>query len=99
MVKIFLDDMRPCPNGFILAKNYKECITLLKNNKVDVISLDHDLGGNKSGYDVVKYMVEYDIYPSTIILHSANPVGVQNMEQLLKRYVPSHVTVIRNIWR
>ena len=91
-INVFLDDLRPCPEGFILARDVKECIKLLENNEVKVLSLDHDLGYNlKTGYDLVKYMVEKDLYPEVIYLHTANPVGRQNMYQLLERYKPDCV--------
>ncbi len=91
MIRIFLDDCRPCPDGYILAKNYIEMIKLLEENKgqIEGISLDHDLGEDKSGYDVCKWMVENDNYPEKFItIHSSNPIGVKNMMQLLDRYAP-----------
>ena len=93
MIKVFLDDLRKPFKGFILVKNYKECIELLKNKKVEAISLDHDLGANKSGYDVALYMVQESIYPKKIYIHSANPVGAQNIYQLLNRYCPTDVKI------
>lgn len=45
-----------------------------------------------TGYDVCKWMVENDVWPKkAITLHSANPVGRQNMRQLLERYKPEGV--------
>lgn len=99
-MKIFLDDIRLCPRGFTLAINYDECIKLLSNNHVEVISLDHDLGEQYTGYDVVKFMVENEIYPSIIYLHSSNPVGVKNMYELLDRYAPRNVDIQKiDYWR
>lgn len=92
-INIFLDDLRKPYNGFTLAKNYEECIELLNNYKVDIISLDHDLGEGKSGYDIAKYMVENNIYPKEIYIHSANPVGVQNIFQLLSHYAPQGIKI------
>lgn len=98
-MNIFLDDMRTCPKGFVLAINYDECIKLLNNN-IDIISLDHDLGEDKTGYDVAKFMVENGIYPNVIYLHSANPIGVKNMYELLDHYAPRNVDIqIIDYWR
>ncbi len=91
MINIFLDDLRKCPNGFILARNYQECINLLTQNQVSILSLDHDLGSEyePTGYDVCKYIIEHDLFPKSVYLHTSNPVGRMNMYQLLERYKPA----------
>ena len=55
---------------------------------VEVISLDHDLGEEKTGYDVVKFMAEENIWPSVVKVHSMNPVGRDNMLSVINRYKP-----------
>ena len=93
-IHVYLDDLRPCPKGFVLAKNMEECVELLTSCEVDILSLDHDLGWDEpTGYDVAKYIVEHRLYPKVIYLHSANPVGRMNMYQLLYRYKPDHVKI------
>jgi len=98
MINIFLDDLRPNPIGFILAKSDLVCRKWLLLNKsfVNILSLDHDLGEDETGYDFVKWLVETgmsdpSIYPKEIYLHTANPVGRHNMFQLLERYKPDEV--------
>ena len=93
LIKIFLDDLRQPFKGFQLVKSYNECVKLLDVRNVEVISLDHDLGSKKTGYDVAMYMVKNDNYPKQIYIHSANPVGAQNIYQLIKRYCPDHIEV------
>ncbi len=81
-VHIYLDDLRPCPPGFLLAKTANQCLRLLRKHKgkIKILSLDHDLGDKeKDGYWLVKRMVEEGLYAKDIFLHSANPVGRQNM--------------------
>jgi hypothetical protein len=47
------------PDGFdIHIKTADEAITLLQTGKATLISLDHDLGQEKTGYDVAKWMEE-----------------------------------------
>lgn len=63
MINVFLDDLRPAPKGFILAKTVEEAIELVGNNAVNRLSLDHDLGGldgsdTKTGYDFCKWLTE-----------------------------------------
>lgn len=81
-MKIFLDDIRTCPEGWTLAKTAHEAIQLLAANKVEQISLDHDLGEdcNGNGNDVLVWIEEkvfldpsYD--PPAMKVHSANPVA------------------------
>lgn len=99
-MKLFLDDTRNAPKDFILVKSYEELINILKETnakEILEISLDHDLGTIKTGYDVCKWMVENDYWIEKISLHSANIVGVMNMFQLLNRYAPAFVSIERVI--
>jgi hypothetical protein len=89
--KIWLDDVRPAPKGYFHAWNYDSAICLIEyfsrfGNGIELISFDHDLGERKSGYDVAKYIVENDIKINRYKVHSANPVGRFNIEQLLDHY-------------
>jgi len=86
-MKIWLDDVRPAPDGWEWYQ-YPEVLVLELStiwNDIDAMSLDHDLGeGHLTGYDVVKHIeemvkVEGYVLEFPITVHSANPVGVQNM--------------------
>jgi len=61
-----------------------------------LIFLDHDLGGrqyvssddNNTGYEFLRYILGYHDFSQTDwIIHSHNPVGAQNMEVFLAKYV------------
>lgn len=88
-INVYLDDLRLCPEGFKIARTYEDAIDLIKNNKVGILSLDHDLGedkdGNllKSGYDLVKYICEYGCDIEKIYIHTDNVVGRENMYKTL----------------
>lgn len=71
-----------------VARTYNEAIELIDAFRAsyDLISLDHDLGEEKTGYDIAKYIVENQIEIPPIAIHSANPVGRFNIEQLLTHY-------------
>jgi hypothetical protein len=43
-MKVFLDDKRTCPEGFVLAQTATAAIKLLSSREVTHISLDFDLG-------------------------------------------------------
>jgi hypothetical protein len=89
-LKVWLDDVRSMPNDFDLhVKTADEAIKKLKTNQVSIISLDHDLGeeDSKTGYDVAKFIeksaFEGSLDPLEIRIHSANPVGVNNMKMCI----------------
>ena len=92
-MNLYLDDLRDCPEGFALARNIEECISLLKTNHVHILSLDHDLGmdagGNllPTGYDLVKWICEfheeYQLSIERVHLHTDNNVGRDNMYHTL----------------
>lgn len=99
-MKIFLDDVRQEPLGWVRTYTAQETIQLLKNphNNIDEISLDHDLGDDEqygTGMTVVKWIEEEtfsnsDFIPPVIRIHSANPVGIKNMKdgiESIKRMV------------
>ena len=59
-MKVFLDDERPTPDGWVRAFTAPEAIELLKTGKVTHLSLDHDLGPQEAGtgYDVCLWVEE-----------------------------------------
>ena len=44
MIKLWLDDERPCPEGFTHARTAVEAIRLMAEHDVEEADLDHDLG-------------------------------------------------------
>lgn len=74
---------------FCRGKNVQEAIYLLENHKVNILSLDHDLGENlhgdqlPTGYDLVKYICDKGLRANKIYIHTDNPVGRENMYQTL----------------
>ena len=90
-VKIWVDDIRIPPLDCTWCKTYKQAIFTLDalvacNEEIDLICLDHDLGEDKSGYDVAKHIVEYQIPIKEFYIQSKNPVGQFNIRQLLTHY-------------
>ncbi len=88
-LKIYLDDIRIEPENFdIRVETGEELIRILKTEKVDFLSLDHDLGEGMTGYDVALFIEEaaYNDSLSRIewAIHSANPVGRWNIMLAMK---------------
>ncbi|MBN8215731.1 MAG: hypothetical protein J0L75_03775 [Spirochaetes bacterium] len=99
-MKIWLDDEREAPPGWLLAKAPHEVIGCLRTYKVEIISLDHDLGEVTSGtgYDVIvwieKEVVTNGYIPPEIRIHTTNPVARLRMEagvRFIKNYVENHL--------
>lgn len=88
-INLYVDDLRKCPESFIIARNYESAIKYLNEYKIDILSLDHDLGednkGNLllTGYDIVKYICENNIEVKKIYIHTDNAVGRENMYETL----------------
>ena len=74
----------------ITLKDYASTIKFLQDAHAAgdeiVIDLDHDLGEEKSGYDIAKFIVETSYPILGFHIHSMNPVGVFNMKHLLTHY-------------
>lgn len=74
----------------VWAQSYQEAIDFLENEWPDAICLDHDLGEEKSGYDIAKYIVDDCINKGKKLplfaSQSANPVGRENILKLLQNY-------------
>jgi hypothetical protein len=95
-VKIWVDDIRPVPEGYEGTKSVNETKALIEQiesagGSIDLIDLDHDLGDYAAyGGDAIKildYLVEREtFYP--IAIHTANPVGRANMERMIRRFWP-----------
>ena len=89
-MKVYLDDERETPSGWIRVYWPDEAIELLKSGKVAEISLDHDLGDDErgTGYDVVLWIEEAVIsrgfVPPIIKVHSANSSARIKMELGIK---------------
>ena len=93
-IKIYLDDKREAPYGWIQCRWPNEVIEFIKKGNVEIISLDHDLGGvvddNKheiTGMDVLNWLeqsINEDIkfMPPTIIIHTQNAAKFSEMKKL-----------------
>lgn len=92
--KIWVDDLREVPAGYLWAKSVNEAIALIERieqceGEIDCLDLDHDLGDfARFGGDAIKlldYLCEREtFYP--IKIHTANPVGRANMERMIERF-------------
>jgi len=92
---LYLDDLRPTPEGFERVYDYEEFTEYISQNGMpDFISFDHDLGLGKTGFDCAKWLVEYcldnQVSLPEFTVHSQNPVGKENIEKLLANFIKAH---------
>lgn len=88
-MKLYVDDIRIAPEGWVQAWDAMEAIDLLKTLEVTHLSLDHDLGDpdEPTGYDIMGWIevrVHFENFPlPEIKFHTANPTGRANMQAAL----------------
>ena len=92
-MKLWIDDIRKPPDDtWIWAKSSRDAIEYIYCGGVgyfDLISFDHDLGGNDTSRTVVLFLCNHpDLWPNKCLVHSANPVGKEWLEEMIKRYNP-----------
>lgn len=95
-MKLWIDDVRPAPEGYIWLKSTSQAVTFIVNNEedldgnpvIELIDIDHDSGDfycHGGDYINVLNWLEETGRNYPIRIHSANPVGVQNMRRIIQR--------------
>jgi len=88
-MKVYLDDERATPDGWMRVFWPDEAIAFLEKGGVTEISLDHDLGDDErgTGYDVLLWIEEAvalrGFKPPEMRVHSANSSARLKMEQAI----------------
>lgn len=99
-MKLFIDDIRVAPQGWVLARTITEAIRILATQKVEEVSLDHDIAymderGSFTGkcsqenYTPVAWYIREmakESRPGTVYVHSANPDGALSIKNILEGY-------------
>lgn len=100
-MKIWVDDIRPAPFGYRIARSVNEAKELIESYEwmkivsggkhyynIDLIDLDHDAGELASdGGDYINILnwLEETGRNYPIRIHSMNPVGVENMRKIIRK--------------
>ena len=91
-MRLWIDDIKQPPDEtWIWAKSYKTAVLFILKykDKIAHISFDHDLGEEKTGYDIAKF-IEYGAFLRVMPviswhIHSSNPVGSENIRRAMQR--------------
>ena len=84
-VRLWLDDLRPAPKGWVAVKRVEAAVELLEAGQVEEASLDYDLGlGERYGYALCRWMAEKGVWPRVLTVHSSNPPGARLMCRLIE---------------
>jgi hypothetical protein len=90
-MRIWIDDVRPAPEGWEWAKNSTDAIAIIEKTplqNIDLISFDHDLGGDDTSVPIVNYVeervVESGEQAPKMLVHSQNPVGRDNLKRAIQ---------------
>ena len=104
-MKVWLDDVRyPPTDEWVWVKTVEECIRLLKDGKVESLSLDNDLGwvfivegeiavfsayeSEPEGHLVVDWLIKNDVWPKFISVHTNNVVKHKKMCDQIEAHGP-----------
>lgn len=97
MMKIWLDDIRSAPVGYLHTHSVEEtkAVVILAENRGEtefLFDLDHDLGAfaceGGDARNFVVWMIETERNTSNykIAIHTANPVGHEFIASMVERY-------------
>lgn len=99
LYKIWLDDLRPAPDGYMWFKSVNDAKSFIDSKKdrlcIFMLDLDHDLGDYAyDGGDAIR-LIEWLLWNGyhemnwirfIFNFHTMNPVGRENMKELVDRY-------------
>lgn len=85
-MKVYLDDNRPAPVGWLLVRTADEAIATLRQGNVTEMSLDYDLGDPHfgTGLDVLEWLEhalrEHRVRLPRLAAHSGSPLGRRRLD-------------------
>jgi hypothetical protein len=95
-IKVWVDDVRPAPDGYTEFKTVNDTLRFIYHNykEIEEISLDYHCGWAMYDWEnYINILIEmerlsrfkkFDFSHIKFRLHSSDPVGVQNMREILE---------------
>ena len=88
-MKLWIDDIRPAPEGWYWANTVAEGLGILTGPEfVSEVSFDHDMGGDMTTRPIVMHLAEHGGWPPVCRVHSQNNVGREWIEGMVNYYGP-----------
>lgn len=92
-MKLWIDDIRPAPNGYVWCKSVGQTKQVIRSSElrhetIKLLDIDHDAGDYAfDGGDYIKLLdwIEETGRNYPIRIHSMNPVGVENMRRIIRK--------------
>lgn len=95
---IYLDDLRnpSTQSDWVIIRTSADAVGYVRKfGCPDMISFDHDLGGDDTTMVFLKWLIDYDLDSNGKIIpedfsytiHSSNPCGRENIDGLLQSYL------------
>ena len=91
-MKLFVDDERPAPRGWLHAQDCETALGLIRlvedaNYQLEAISLDHDLGcTGETIMPLLMEMNDYGYWPEKLYVHTAN----EDAEEVMLAFICAH---------
>ena len=88
-MKLFIDDERSAPRGWILVTDCQSAIEVMRmcaraDMRLEAVSLDHDLGcTGETILPVLEAMRDYNWWPRELYIHTAN----EDAEEMMITFV------------
>jgi hypothetical protein len=81
---LLIDDVRNLPGMDIICRNYSSGLGVCYYfHDIDKLYIDHDLGEEKNGYQLIVELLDNGYCPKKVQIVSSNPVGVKNISEAL----------------
>lgn len=97
-MKIFLDDTRLCPKGYVGIKTVEEFekFVLANREQIEEVSLDYDLsssGSARTGLAACDFLVKQNIHCPVMKIHSDHPSAIKMYDFLAANMHGSEVVM------
>ena len=88
---LWVDDCKPAPTGFAIARSYDTALRMLRSFDYAELYLDHDLGETRTGYDLLMQLIAEGKVPARVECISWNPAGRKHILAALENFRVSAV--------